>query len=205
MTHAHGAHSNLRFTRSIAERIPTDRYYSHNVAGLRLLRPGTQVIGKKNLRKVRPSFCYQQAIGIAKGPSGEYEVDTLVLSDDRYPYYDTIVGTGSPPARIENYAAEGGMNSGSTELVRDQNPDTPRNKALRRFSLSQTEMATVWVGKKWLRTGRKKYTLLGLYTGDGMWQENRCNRTSFKYWTIGLRRAPDQFPRRIHTIEFGDA
>lgn len=200
-----GAENRLRFERSISKRIPTDRYYSHRVDRLRLLHPGTVIPGKKNAKLVRDSFEFQPAIGIIKGADGQNEVDTLIISEDRYQIYESAIAAGSAPLRI-TYAAGGGMNSGSTKLERDQDPNSIRNAALRRFSASTTsQLATVWVGTKWLRTGMKKYTLLGLYSGDGTWVERRCPDTSCKYWTIGLVRSPDQFRWRHHMIDFGDA
>ena len=200
-----GAPNPLRFERSISKRIPTDHYYSHAVDQLRLLRPGTVIPGKKNAKKVRDSFCFVAAIGIRPGRDGHNHVDTLVISEDRYQLYESAIQRGAAPDYIK-YAAGGGMNSDSTKLERDQNPLSVRNAALRRFSHDTTQqLATVWVGKKWLRSGMKKYMLLGLYSGDGTWEEHRCPDTSCKYWTIGLIRSPHQFPWRHHAIDFGDA
>ena len=203
MTYPRASPNHLRYKRSICKRILTDRYYSHAVDGLRILRPGTVFQGKTNGKKVRGSFRFQPAIGIEKTRDGQNHVDTLVISEDRYQLYESAVTTGSVPQYIK-YAAEGGMNSGSTKLVRDQNPRSTRNEALRQFSEATTsQLATVWVGKTWLRSGMKKYMLLGLYSGDGTWEEHRCPVSSCKYWTIGLIRSPHQFAWRHHTINFG--
>jgi len=173
-------------------RVPGDRYLGHRADPLRIARRGFYIKGKNELKKLHPSFLFQPAIGA--GP-GQYPfVDTLCLSTDRYRNLES-----ARPGASLVYTAEGGVHKSSRVLIKDQNPDTKRNKALKRSAAAGAPHVQVWFGVPPRSRGSvhgphrgcSTYTYYGLYKISD-WQENIDAATGFRYYTVQLRRKADE-------------
>ena len=185
--------------------------YFHNVPSLRVMCPGTFFKGRGSgeANKIRKSFGRIPGIGTAKGSDGSDVVDTLVISGGKYINMDqmnSMLESGNPPSSVV-YAAEGGMNAGATKIVRNQNPNTKRNRALRAFAMSargsDPQTTTLWYAKyvkKQRRSRKKTNILLGLYKSDGTWEEREDDVTKCKYNITVLTRLEVQLPYRVNEI-----
>jgi hypothetical protein len=170
--------------------------------------PGTFFKGRGSgqAKKIRKSFGRIHGIGTVPGPDGRPVIDTLVISRGKYIDMDEMnsaLESGNPPSRVV-YAAEGGMNAGATRIVRNQNPNTTRNRALREFAMSargsDPQTASLFYAKKQRRSGKKTNILLGLYKSDGTWEEREDDATKCKYNITVLTRLEGQLPYCVNEI-----
>ena len=168
-------------------RQPGDPHLGHHVRYLRVVRRGNRVIGKKRLQRLHKSFRFQPAIGVNQ----DGFVGTLCLSENRYKDLES-----SRPAASLVYTAEGGVHKSSRRLIKDQNPDTRRNRALRRSAQDPASpYAQLWFGVPPRSTngpdrGCNTYTYCGLYKVSN-WTRNVDRATGFEYFTVDLRRKQD--------------
>lgn len=182
--------------------------YFHNSPSSRVMYPGTHFKGRRSgqAKKIRKSLGRIHGIGTVPGPDGRPKIDTLVISRGKYVNMDEIdssLESGNPPSRVV-YAAEGGMNAGATRIVRNQNPNTTRNRALRAFAMSATgsdpQTTTLWYAKKQRGSRKKTNILLGLYKSDGTWEEREDDVTKCKYYITVLTRLEGHLPYRVNEI-----
>jgi len=170
--------------RDAVRRVPGDRYLGHRADGLRIARPGFRVRGKRNLMKLHSSFNFQPGIGV--GADGF--VATICKAEGRYVDIDDVGAAGG--CRVIKYGAEGGMNDGGTEQIKDQNPERSSNRALRRSAQPGAPLVQVWRGFRQRRAGGSMYVYMGLYRVSN-WRE-RTRTSGLRYFKVRLtRRACD--------------
>ena len=192
--------SMVQLPRNCANRIRGDPHLDRELPFFRLVRRGDRIKGKRNLMKLHDSFQYQPAIGMDRDKK---YVDTLCLSKDRYRNLESTRHGASL-----TYTAEGGVDKSSRLLTKDQNPETTRNRALRRSASPHAPYVQLWFGVPpesrsavhGPHRGCNTYTYCGLYK-ISQWTQRTDARTGFRYYTVHLQRKADTENARWHDRE----